>query len=87
MSFCRFFDDLDKHFWEVDPLGKRFEFGGYFLGNIPSFLESGAERVDLDLGEDGFKGCCSIEQELHVGRILQVLNQWSFCQDRTKHAA
>ena len=76
MSCCCFFDDIDKHFWEVDHLGKRFEFGGDCLGNIPSFLESRAERVDIDFRKDGFEGWCSIEREIHVARGMRPATCW-----------
>ena len=80
MSCCRFLDYLDKLFWEVDRLGKGFEFGGDLLGKVPGFLECVAKCVDVDLREDGFDGCLSIEQDLHVVRILHVLDQRSLCQ-------
>ncbi len=87
VSCDRLFDQFDKLFREVGHLSQSFEFGGDPLGLFTGFFESRTELVDFDFREDGFEGWPSVEQDLHVVRILQILDERGFSQNRAKHAA
>jgi len=80
-------EHVDELLGEVGHGDERLEFGGDLLGSILRLAESLSERLDIDVGKDGFEGALSIEQDLHVGRILQVSDQRGFGEYRLEHAA
>ena len=84
---CRLLDGVDKLFREVDCCDQGFEFGGDSLWGMLSFAELFAQRVDLDASEDGFEGGVSIEQDLHVGGVVQVPDQRSLGEHSAQHTA
>ena len=85
-SAYRFPEYDDELFGEVGHCDEGLEFGGYLLGSGLRLAESLSERLDIDVGEDGFEGVFLVEQNVHVGRILQVSDQQGFGEDGLQHA-
>ena len=86
LSCCRFFDHVDKLFREVGYGDERLKFSGDFLRRVLSFAELFAQCIDFDFSEDIFEGCLPIEQDLHVGGILQISDKRGFGEHGAKYA-
>jgi len=81
------FEHVEEFFRKISHGDERLEFEGDFLGSILSTSECLAQCVDLDFSEYFFDRGLSIEEDLHVVRILEVSDQRGFSEHRAKHAA
>ena len=87
LSCSGLFDDFDEFPRVVGHGDERLESSRDLLGIELGFAEFMSQGVDLDLGEDFFESGVFAEEYLHVGWVLEVLDQRGLSQHGAQHAA